>query len=326
MEPNPQYDCWNGSSIQPAVQWSSPPIEPAVELSSSHECNFFEEAGCDAAACAKIRELFDRISQGTGVVTRERFCFYFRLRRLCNDGEEIAFFRAMDRQKAGHLDFDAFKLGCVAAHPECIHILNSYTGEERCRFIFDFYNASESGTLTFEELSQLLRARNLGMSDDDQHQCARDVAQTVGAMELFDLHIQVGFSGAKEVVQVSKQWSWASVKCELADVLGIPKQEQELLLGDCLLKDRECVHQTLGELESPELALVTLIRSCTAQVQNAGHALDMPKPHERQAVRLAHVSFDAFYDQVRGEHLRRTSCLFRLRLPRGMLRFREGGA
>ena len=63
----------------------------------------------------------------------------------------------MDRDRDGVLSWDEFFLGACASDPATVHILNSFTGYERARFIFDFYDINRSGALEFAEFDRLTK-------------------------------------------------------------------------------------------------------------------------------------------------------------------------
>merc|ERR550532_1056910 len=102
----------------------------------------------------------------------------------------------MDSCSRQQLFFDDFLLGCSAANPATPHILNSFTGFVRARYIFDFYNASRSGSLEFEELAQLVSDARRHLAEEPEAQralCAR-LAQDLGDVSAVTLRVS-GISG-----------------------------------------------------------------------------------------------------------------------------------
>eukprot|EP00408_Alexandrium_pacificum_P028982 CAMPEP_0171187102 /NCGR_PEP_ID=MMETSP0790-20130122/17148_1 /TAXON_ID=2925 /ORGANISM="Alexandrium catenella, Strain OF101" /LENGTH=338 /DNA_ID=CAMNT_0011652153 /DNA_START=51 /DNA_END=1066 /DNA_ORIENTATION=+ len=164
---------------------------------------FFEEAKITTGGIEVLQSRFDKFSS----VSEDRKCVSFlsfgdfcRMNKyygICKSNEEEHFFRTMDQQGNGYLCFQDFLLGCAAASPNTPHVLNSYTGLFRARYIFDYYNASRSGTLDYEELACLLSdtRRHLDEAPEVQHTHALEMAQDLGDVSVTTLRVS-GLSGA----------------------------------------------------------------------------------------------------------------------------------
>jgi Ca2+-binding EF-hand superfamily protein len=147
---------------------SGTPFGPPVEMPSSNAQDFFEEANITQAEkglarqrfmkfCTKIPPPADGCDDevGQSYLTLDDFCRFLEYYELASASHYEAYFYAMDRNRDEKLDFQEFLLGCCAANPATMHILNSFTGYERCRYIFDFYDTNRSTTLEFDEFARL---------------------------------------------------------------------------------------------------------------------------------------------------------------------------
>merc|ERR1719203_2461511 len=132
------------------------------ELENFDVERFFEEAKVTDASIAVLRSRFDKFRSvdedytGQPHLTIDDFHRMNEHYSICKPDEEAHYFRAMDRTSQQRLCFQDFLMGCSAANPSTPHILNSFTGYVRARYLFDFYNTSRSGTLEYEELARLL--------------------------------------------------------------------------------------------------------------------------------------------------------------------------
>eukprot|EP00913_Durusdinium_trenchii_P013036 g12237.t1 len=96
----------------------------------------------------------------------------------------VPYFYAIDRNRDGKLDFQEFFLGSVAADPQTVHILNSFTGRERANFTFDYYDVNRSGFLELEEFQKV--CRDCALPSLDEHALRRhtfEKARDLGLME-----------------------------------------------------------------------------------------------------------------------------------------------
>ncbi|CAF4361775.1 unnamed protein product, partial [Rotaria socialis] len=72
-------------------------------------------------------------------------------------GEKIkiqAYFRAFDAQQKSYLTYSDYLLGLAAMDPSTSH--GGAPAEQRCRYIFRFYNLKNTGSMTLEEFRQVL--------------------------------------------------------------------------------------------------------------------------------------------------------------------------
>jgi hypothetical protein len=141
---------------------------PPVELPSSNAQNFFEESKIGPPEQTELRRKFfkfctkvpppagaDEDEVGESYLTLDNFVRLLQYYECANASHYEAYFYAIDRNRDEKLDFLEFYLGCCAADPATVHILNSFTGYERCRYIFDFYDTNRSTTLEFDEFARL---------------------------------------------------------------------------------------------------------------------------------------------------------------------------
>lgn len=240
---------------------------------------------------------------------------------VCRPSEEEHFFRAMDRRCEYRLSFEDMLLGCAAASPTTPHILNSYTGYMRARFMFDFYNASRSGTLEYEEFARLLVDSRLhsGESKEVRAQKVRHAVQDLGSVSVVTLRVS-SLSGHACDIRASTRWTGLRVRREIARFADVPVEVQQLFLGKLLLAEDECLEKVLPEGASS--ADVSLVRTDLAFWPSTPPA---PSWEEVPGIeRFVHVTFDRFYKALVAEQLRGTSRLFRLR--RCLLHSRPKGA
>mmetsp|Transcript_23887 Transcript_23887/g.65074 ORF Transcript_23887/g.65074 Transcript_23887/m.65074 type:complete len:332 (-) Transcript_23887:152-1147(-) len=279
---------------------------------------FFEEAKITTGGIEVLQSRFDKFSS----VSEDRKCVSFlsfgdfcRMNKyygICKSNEEEHFFRTMDQQGNGYLCFQDFLLGCAAASPNTPHVLNSYTGLFRARYIFDYYNASRSGTLDYEELACLLSdtRRHLDEAPEVQHTHALEMAQDLGDVSVTTLRVS-GLSGPLCDLRVSTRWTGLRVRRELARELQVPVEGQELLFGHRPFPEEEVLDAfvPIGTAS----ASVTLVRTDWERWPCA------PEPSITDGLvgleRLVHVTFERFYGSLIGEQLRGTSRLFRIHRP-----------
>jgi hypothetical protein len=285
---------------------------------------FFEEAKVTADGVQVLRTRFDKFcSVGKGDIVEcvseaddephlnfEDFCRLNEHYSVCKPREAEHYFRAMLRgSRHCRLFFQDFLLGCAAANPSTPHILNSFTGYVRARYIFDFYNVSRSGTLEYEELAQLLTdaRRNLNEGQDAHRQLITEVAQELGDVSVVTLHVD-GLAGHLCSLRVSTRWTGLRVRREIARQLEVPVEGQQLQVHQRSLDEGEILDTVLCE-DGATSAKATLVSSnwdkwpCT------------PAPSASDGVvgleRLVHVTFQRFYKSLVSEQLRGTSRLYR---------------
>jgi len=120
-------------------------------------------------------------------LTIDDFCRMLQYYECAGAQNYEAYFHAIDRNRDDRLDFQDFFLGCCAADPSTVHILNSFTGYERSQYIFDFYDTNRSNTLEFDEFSRLtadcLSLPTTNPSDDQVRHNAIEKARDLGALE-----------------------------------------------------------------------------------------------------------------------------------------------
>lgn len=280
---------------------------------------FFEEAKVGNVGIDVLSSRFEKFCSPAEEEGGERFLSQKDFSRLnehyhvCRPEEEDSFFRAMDhRTWRGRIFFKDFLMGCAAASPGTPHILNSFTGLFRARYIFYYYNASKSGYLDYEELAALL-------ADTRQHQdeCGSalqsyttEIAQELGEVSVVTLRVH-GHSGPLCDVRVSTRWTGARLRHEIARKLQVPVEGQELLIGQRSLAEGEIIESFLPA--GATSATVMLART------NWDRWPCLPEPGLADGVvgveRLIHVTFERFYHALIGEQLRGTSRLFRFHRP-----------
>lgn len=172
---------------------------PPVELPSSNAQNFFEEAKITKTEEMELRRKFGKFctkspaSGGEGgeeevYLTLDNFCRMLQYYECASAQHYESYFHAIDRNHDDRLDFQEFFLGCCAADPSTVHILNSFTGYERSQYIFDFYDTNRSNTLEFDEFARLTAdCLSLPCSSSTEEQAIRaqavEKARDLGALE-----------------------------------------------------------------------------------------------------------------------------------------------
>eukprot|EP00929_Paragymnodinium_shiwhaense_P022245 TRINITY_DN14257_c0_g1_i1.p1 TRINITY_DN14257_c0_g1~~TRINITY_DN14257_c0_g1_i1.p1 ORF type:complete len:1441 (-),score=273.46 TRINITY_DN14257_c0_g1_i1:404-4726(-) len=168
---------------------------PPVELPSSNAQNFFEEAKITEVEEAELRRKFNKFctiipspdgGEKETFLTLDNFCKLMQYYEATSPPYYEQYFHAMDRNRDDQLDFAEFFLGCCAADPATVHILNSFTGYERSQYIFDFYDRNRSATLEFDEFARLtadcLSLPNTDPNSDQVRNTAIEKARDLGAL------------------------------------------------------------------------------------------------------------------------------------------------
>lgn len=169
---------------------------PPVELPSSNAQNFFEEAKITQTEENELKRKFNKFcsrsdrsdGEEDSYLNLSDFCRMLQHYECASAQHFEAYFYAIDRNRDDKLDFTEFFLGCCAADPSTVHILNSFTGYERSQYIFDFYDVNRSNTLEFNEFAKLtadcLSVQAAGMNDEQaRRQQALEKARDLGTLE-----------------------------------------------------------------------------------------------------------------------------------------------
>lgn len=286
---------------------------------------FFEEAKITDESITVLRTRFNKFCSydgpngaGDAFLTLEDFTRLNKHYAICRNQDEEHYFRAMDRVQRQRLYFDDFLLGCSAANPATPHILNSFTGFVRARYIFDFYNMSRSGCLDFEELARMLAdaRRHLDEDLDVQRRHAIEVAQELGEVSVVTLRVRDRNGNPLCDFRASTHWTGHKVRREIARELQVPVDDQELIIGKQRFASGDVLDQLLDLDQLLELgaASVDVVASVSwGQRSRCPRTPTTPCITDgmRGLERLVHVSFDSFYKALTGEQLRGTSRLFR---------------
>jgi len=280
--------------------------------------SFFEEAKVTTSGIEVLRSRFDKFCSVSEDGRGETFLSFDDFHRInayygiCKPREEEHMCRAMDQQGHGCIRFQDFLMGCAAASPTCQHILNSHTGLVRARYIFKYFNASQSGTLDYEELAALLADMNRPLDEPDEVQRSYTVglAQELGDVSVTTLRV-TGLSGALCDIRVSTRWTGLRVRREIARELQVPIEGQELLLGNTIFSEDEVLENVIPA--GATSVTVTLVRSQSWDDLRWPYATEPSITDGMVGLeRLVHVTFERFYGAMVGEQLRGTSRLFRL--------------
>lgn len=169
---------------------------PPVELPSSNAQNFFEEAKITQNEENELKRKFRKFCTTVGprgsaeeetFLRLDDFCRMLQYYECASAQHYEAYFHAIDRNKDDKLDFQEFFLGCCAADPSTVHILNSFTGYERSQYIFDFYDVNRSQSLEFDEFARLtadcLSLPSTNPNDEQVKRQAIEKARDLGAVE-----------------------------------------------------------------------------------------------------------------------------------------------
>lgn len=238
--------------------------------------------------------------------------------KICPPEDEEHYFRVMDSCGEQRVYFRDFLTGCAAANPVTPHILNSYTGYVRARYIFNFYNVSCSGTLEFEELARLLAdaKQHLNEPQEKQRRQIQEHAQELGEVSAVTLRIN-SLSGPLCDVRASTRWTGLKVRREVSRQLQVPVEGQELVIGTKALTLSGVLEDLIPDGAS--CVQVSMVRTnwemwpCQLEpcISDDVGGLE----------RLVHISFHNFYKAITQEQLRGTSRLFRFR--KSILQFSE---
>jgi hypothetical protein len=294
-------DVWDSNKLN-----SSMPVDVAA---------FFAEAKVTEDHVNVLRARFSAHAVSDPEVSDEPFLTFDSFHRLnehydiCRPVDEEHFFRAMDRGRQYRLGFQDFLFGCAASSPDTPHILNSYTGYVRALYIFDFYNASRSGTLEYEEIARLLADSRtaLGESPEDSAAFIRRTMQDLGQVEVVNLRIN-GLSGHIHDVRASKRWTGLRVRREIARFVDMPAEFQQLFVGGVALLEDTCLDTILQEdATSVDVSLIRVVPEWAGWP-----ALPMAAEEVTGIERFIHVPFESLYNALVSEQLRGTSRLFRL--------------
>lgn len=309
-------------------------VQPLVELTGeSIAQDFFGEAGVTEQSVQRLWQVFSKYAQrGEGnqlFLDIHSFRQLNERKGLCEAHEVADFFRAMDCDDCGCLDWHRFLEGCCAADPSVCHILNSFTGFVRAQYIFRYYNSSGSGFLAFEELSRLL-LESRKRSEESQKvrmQYVTQMAQDLGDVDAVSLHVR-SLNGLRCVVRASTRWIGHRVRREIAQYLNIPVEGQHLLIGTRPLEEDQTLLAVLANLpegyerEAVDITLIQTDPDVLAFMSSNEKGPDKllerdprpPAPEDLRGIeRLVHVTFKRFYEAMQEGHMRGTSALFRFR-------------
>lgn len=169
---------------------------PPVELPSSNAQNFYEEAKITHVEENELRRKFNQFCTKAGMggntddepyLALDDFCRMLQYYECASAQDYEAYFHAIDRNHDDKLDFQEFFLGCCAADPSTVHIINSFTGYERSQYIFDFYDTNRSQSLEFDEFARLtadcLSLPSANPHDEQVKRQAIEKARDLGAVE-----------------------------------------------------------------------------------------------------------------------------------------------
>jgi len=274
---------------------------------------FFAEAKVTEVEAGILRGRFDTFCTYDPKTSKEPFWTFDNFHQfnarydVCKPSEEHHVFRAMDRRYNYRLDFYDLLTGCAAGSPTTPHILNSYTGFVRARYIFDFYNASGSGTLEYEELASLLFDSRRSEGREALTCLTKDFAQDLGDVDLVTLRVS-GIAGHICDIRVSRRWTGLRVRREIARRVEIAAEAQQLFLEDCEFSQEECLTQHVEEgVSSVAISLVKCCLDIWPSLPAAASDEEVPGIE-----RYVHITFEKFYKALVQEQLRGTSRLFRL--------------
>jgi len=277
---------------------------------------FFEEAKVTDGSVTVLQQRFNKFCAPSApgaeegpVLTPEGFHRMNEHYSICKPQEEERYFRAMDCNGVRQLCFHDFLMGCSAANPATPHILNSFTGYVRAKYIFDFYNDSGTGTLDIEEIASMLADTRRSQEDDLEalNRLVLDVAQELGEVSAVTLRVG-GQTGPLCDLRASAKWSGWRVRKEIGKVLQVPAEGQEIFLGGRPIQEGDILESLLppGGAGSVDVMLERANWSLWP------HCLE-PTPSDAVPgiERLVHVTFQRFHQALTTEKLRGTSKLFR---------------
>jgi len=293
-------------------------IDPkwSFELENFELPRFFEEAKVTQSCIQVLQGRFDKfcskrasIQDGAFLSPSDFHCLNEHY-ALCKCEDEEHFFRAMDKSCNQRLSFEDFLMGCAAANPSTPHVLNSFTGYVRARYIFDFYNVSRSGTLDFEELAHMLvdSRRHVNEDSEAQRQHAVDMAQELGEVSVATLRIS-SISGELCEFRASTRWTGLRVRREIARLLQVPVEGQELLCGEEALGPETILESLIPQEGST--SRLDLVLAQTSWDRWPCPAAPAASDGLAGLERLVHVTFHSVHQALTTERLRGTSRLFR---------------
>jgi hypothetical protein len=285
---------------------------------------FFQEAKVEEPHVEALRSRFDMFSmndlEGSDkpYLTLSAFHDFNARYDICSASAEEHFFRAMDRSQQSRICFEDFLLGAVAASPSTPHVLNSYTGYVRARYIFDFFNASRSGTLDYEEFARLLAVSrsHLGEGKETLDSYVQEAVFDLGEVKVVTLRLSC-VSGVHIVdIRASTRWTGLQVRLEMERRAEMLADSHHFFFGNRSepLAENACLDAILPEGTSSADVIVV---DCGVPRQVPGiaeehmmrAALEHPRPSGVE--RFVHVTFERFYDALVSERFRGTSRLFR---------------
>jgi len=180
----------------------------------------------------------------------------------------------------------------------------------RARYLFDFYNASCSGTLDFEELARLLRDAKQHLQEplDKQRSHILEVAQELGEVAVVTLRMSDD-SGPLCEARVSQKWTGSAIRCQIAKQMEVPAEGMELYIGNQPFAP--------GAVLEDVIPVGVRVVDVSVAVANWEASPCVVEPNLSDSVlgleRLVHITFDNFYQALTSEQLRGTSRLFRFR-------------
>eukprot|EP00930_Biecheleria_cincta_P025838 TRINITY_DN18324_c0_g1_i2.p1 TRINITY_DN18324_c0_g1~~TRINITY_DN18324_c0_g1_i2.p1 ORF type:complete len:362 (-),score=49.61 TRINITY_DN18324_c0_g1_i2:217-1272(-) len=291
------------------------PLTARVPQLEQHE-RFLQQAQVTDVQIETLRGRFEKFCMfaeggyaAKPYLTAKGFAKLNRHYKICKNEDEVHFFRAIAKGTE-RIEFDDFLLGSAAASPLTDHVLNSYTGQTRARYIFDFYERGGTGFMDFEDLALLVAdAQKLSSKEDMQgvQELAITAARDMGEVSIVTLHVRCSDWPLCEL-RASRHWSAQRVIKKIAHQLDV--QPESLTIQDSLEK---FVPVDMG------IARVSAFISC-------GRSSCPQAPSVSDGIpgieKFVHVSFDRFYQVFAAQKLRGTSRLFRF--ARSVLHTRTG--
>lgn len=199
------------------------------------------------------------------------------------------------------------------------HVLNSYTGRTRARYIFDYYETGGSGFLDFEDLAKLVAdAQKLSQDDDMQgvRELAIVAARDMGEVSIVTLHVRCS-SGPLCELRASRKWSAQRVIKNIAHQLDVQPDSLRIQIQGCAFSGKD----SLEKFVPIDMGIATVLASISCGLSSCQH---MPSISDGipGIEKFVHVSFDRFYEAFAAQKLRGTSRLFRF--ARSVLHTRSG--
>eukprot|EP00928_Gymnodinium_smaydae_P080006 TRINITY_DN63813_c0_g1_i1.p1 TRINITY_DN63813_c0_g1~~TRINITY_DN63813_c0_g1_i1.p1 ORF type:complete len:413 (-),score=69.38 TRINITY_DN63813_c0_g1_i1:120-1262(-) len=276
---------------------------------------FFAEAKVSDDKMAVLRRRFEVFCSRNKDISDEPYFTFDNFHNfnaehdVCKPSEEAHFFRALDRRKRHYLVFDDLLLGCVAASTSTPHILNSFTGYIRAHYIFDYFNASRSGYLDYEEIARLVSELRISRdgSSKVRDSAIRDMVQDMGDFSVVTLRIWSVGGVRLGDIRASTRWTGLQVRRELALSMELAPEAQQLFIGSTSLREDALLESVLPD--GATSVDVQLVRSSWVIMPATPSAIPMERVSGVE--RLMHVTFERFYQALWSEKLRGTSRLFR---------------